>query len=203
MWSVWLVFCDSGFHSVSHLMDKDKRLMKASWSERLTVESGSCSDGQGQFSVDGWGCEPSLSWSQVKQQGGNSIKSIIFSWKHCLLKTKKKRFFQIFTKDLQSTILASNCWIILHCDSFAPLELFPIILFGFTYFIFWVNKDQVSSKLMMRQEEREQDTITVTMTQPLRMQQNWLEPMWPKMAEDSNSKSTWALLYFYCNALAC
>ena len=26
MWSVWLVFCDCGFHSVHHLMDEDKRL---------------------------------------------------------------------------------------------------------------------------------------------------------------------------------
>ena len=26
MWSIWLVFCDCGFHSVGPLMDKDKRL---------------------------------------------------------------------------------------------------------------------------------------------------------------------------------
>ena len=48
MWSVWLVFCDCGFHSVCPLMDKDKRLMGASWWERLTEgEPESCSDGQG------------------------------------------------------------------------------------------------------------------------------------------------------------
>ena len=35
MWSVWLVFCDCGFHSVCPLRDKDKRLMEASWGERL------------------------------------------------------------------------------------------------------------------------------------------------------------------------
>ena len=29
MWSVCLVFCDCGFHSVCPLMDKDKRLMEA------------------------------------------------------------------------------------------------------------------------------------------------------------------------------
>ena len=47
MWSVWLVFCDCGFHSVCPLMDKDKRLMEASWWERLAEgETGSCSDGQ-------------------------------------------------------------------------------------------------------------------------------------------------------------
>ena len=36
MWSVWLVFCDCGFHSVCPLMEKDKRLMEASCWERLT-----------------------------------------------------------------------------------------------------------------------------------------------------------------------
>ena len=36
MWSVWLVLCDCGFHLVCPLTDKDKRLMEASWWERLT-----------------------------------------------------------------------------------------------------------------------------------------------------------------------
>ena len=41
-------FCDCGFHSVCPLMEKDKRLMEASWWERLTEgETGSWSDGQG------------------------------------------------------------------------------------------------------------------------------------------------------------
>ena len=48
MWSVWLVFCKCGFHSVCPLMDKDKRLVEASWCDGLAVrESGSCFDGQG------------------------------------------------------------------------------------------------------------------------------------------------------------
>ena len=48
MWSYWLVFCDCGFHSAYSLMEKYKRLMEASWWERLTVgETGSCSDGWG------------------------------------------------------------------------------------------------------------------------------------------------------------
>ena len=48
MWSVWLVFCDCGFHSVSPLKDKDKRLIEASWWERLTEgETGCCSYGRG------------------------------------------------------------------------------------------------------------------------------------------------------------
>ena len=43
MWSVWLTFCDCGFHSVSPLMDEDKRLVQASWWEGLAVaETGSC-----------------------------------------------------------------------------------------------------------------------------------------------------------------
>jgi len=32
MWLVWLIFCGCGFQSVCPLMDKDKRLIKASWS---------------------------------------------------------------------------------------------------------------------------------------------------------------------------
>ena len=31
MWSVWLGFFDCGFHSVGPLMDKDKKLLEASW----------------------------------------------------------------------------------------------------------------------------------------------------------------------------
>ena len=45
MWSDWLVFCDCGFQSVCLLMEKDKRLMEASWWEKLTErETGSCSE---------------------------------------------------------------------------------------------------------------------------------------------------------------
>ena len=48
MWSVWLVFCDCGFQSACLLMHRNKRLMEASWWERLTEgETGSCSDGRG------------------------------------------------------------------------------------------------------------------------------------------------------------
>ena len=48
MWSVWLVFCDCGFHSVPSLTDKDKRLMEASWWEKLTI--GPCWFSSVQFS---------------------------------------------------------------------------------------------------------------------------------------------------------
>ena len=47
-WSVWLVFCNCGFHSICPLIDKDKRVMEACWWEGLAVgESGFCSDGWG------------------------------------------------------------------------------------------------------------------------------------------------------------
>ena len=48
MWLDWLFFCDCSFQTVCPLMEKDKRLMEASWWDRLTeVETGCCSDGQG------------------------------------------------------------------------------------------------------------------------------------------------------------
>ena len=51
LWSIssdWLISCDCGFQSLCPLMEKDKRLMEASWWERLTEgETGSCSDGWG------------------------------------------------------------------------------------------------------------------------------------------------------------
>ena len=67
IWSVCLVFCDCGFHSICSLSNNGKRLFEASWWELWGKWS--CSDGQGlaqqifnpiiQFSVDGWGCVPS------------------------------------------------------------------------------------------------------------------------------------------------
>ena len=80
MWSDWLVFYDCGFQSVCLLMEKDKRLMEASWWERLTEgETESSSDGWGhagksliQFSIDGWGCVPSLLFDlRPNYDGGN------------------------------------------------------------------------------------------------------------------------------------
>ena len=51
LWSMcldWLVFCDCGFQTVCPLIEKDKRLMEASWWDRLPEgETGSCSDGWG------------------------------------------------------------------------------------------------------------------------------------------------------------
>ena len=48
MWSDWLVFCDCSFQSICSLIEKDNRLMEASWWEiGAEGETGSCSDGQG------------------------------------------------------------------------------------------------------------------------------------------------------------
>ena len=79
MWSDWLVLCDSEFHSVCPLIEKDKRLMDTFWWERLTErETGSCSDGRAvlrktlnQFSVDGRGCVPSLLFDLKPNYGGS------------------------------------------------------------------------------------------------------------------------------------
>ena len=68
MWSDWLVFCDCGFHSVCPLMNEEKRLMGASWWDRLTVgETGLILMGGAMISkslillsVDGQSCVPSL-----------------------------------------------------------------------------------------------------------------------------------------------
>ena len=87
MWSVWLVFCNCGFHSVCPLMEKDKRLMEASCWERLTVEeTGLVLMGGAvlsktliQFSVDGQGCVPSLLFDlRLNYGGGDEANGISF-----------------------------------------------------------------------------------------------------------------------------
>ena len=80
MWSDWLVFCHCGFLSFCLLMEKDKRLMEASWWERLTEgETGSCSNGGCilsksliQFSVDGQGYVPFLLFDLRPNYGGGN-----------------------------------------------------------------------------------------------------------------------------------
>ena len=76
MWSVWLVFCDCGFHSACLLMDDDKRLAEASWWEGLNVGI--------QFSVDGWGCIPSLLFGLRPNYGtGNLLQENLCQ--HCCI----------------------------------------------------------------------------------------------------------------------
>ena len=52
-WSVWLIFCGCGSHSVCPLMDKDKRLLEASWWEGLAV-------GASRSWADGWSHSQSI-----------------------------------------------------------------------------------------------------------------------------------------------
>ena len=79
MWSVWLVFCDCGFHSVCPLMDKDKRLIEASWWKRLRGTPSLVLMGRTmfskpliKFSVDGWGCIPTLLFDLRPNYGGGN-----------------------------------------------------------------------------------------------------------------------------------
>ena len=80
MWLDWLFYCDCGFHSVCPLMEKDKRLMKASWWERLTrgklslilMSGAMLSKSLIQLSVDGWGCVPSLLFDLRPNYGGGN-----------------------------------------------------------------------------------------------------------------------------------
>ena len=75
MWSVWLVFCDCGFHSLCPLMDKIRSLWKLpDGKEWLRGKLGVVLMGRAmlsksliQFSVDGCSCVPSLlfTWGQT------------------------------------------------------------------------------------------------------------------------------------------
>ena len=84
MWSVWFVFCGCSFPSVCPLMDKDKRLMEASWWERgenwvLRGKLGLVLMGRAmlnksliQFSVDGWCCILSFLFDLRPNYGGGN-----------------------------------------------------------------------------------------------------------------------------------
>ena len=83
MWSVCLVFCDCGFHSVCPLMDKDKRLMEGSWRGRLRRKQGLVLMGGVmfnkyliQFSVDRWGCAPSWLLDLRPNYGGGNKDNV-------------------------------------------------------------------------------------------------------------------------------
>ena len=95
MWSVRLVFSDCGFHSVCSLMVKDRRLMEASWWERLRGKLGLTLMGGAmlsksliQFSVDGRSHVPSLLFDLRPNYGGGNEDNVDllqkFVCKHCL-----------------------------------------------------------------------------------------------------------------------
>ena len=79
MWSYWLVFCDCCFQSVCPLMEKDKRLMEASWWERLTdrklvlvlMGRAMLSKSLIQLSVDEQGCVPPVIYLGPDHGRGN------------------------------------------------------------------------------------------------------------------------------------
>ena len=66
MWSLWLIFCNCGFHSVCPL--KDKKLLEASWRrdwlwgklDFVLMGRAMLNKSLIQFSVDGKSCVPSL-----------------------------------------------------------------------------------------------------------------------------------------------
>ena len=101
MWSVWLVFCDCGFHSVCPLMSKDKKLMEASWWEKLTVGgTGSCSDVQGPCSVN-------LKGNPKRKLVNTKEISPEYSLEGLMLKLKLQCFGQLMqrTDSLEKTLM--------------------------------------------------------------------------------------------------
>ena len=78
MWSVWLVFCHCGFHSVCPLNDNIRGLWKLPdgsdwhWGKLGLVLMGRAmlSKSLLQFYVDVWGCVPSLSFHLRPKYGG-------------------------------------------------------------------------------------------------------------------------------------
>ena len=77
MWSVWLVFCDCGFHSVCPLTDKDKKLpdlREGLWGKLGLVMMGGAilSRLLIQLSVDEQDCVPSLSFDLRPNYGGGT-----------------------------------------------------------------------------------------------------------------------------------
>ena len=135
MWSVWLVFCDHGFHSVCPLMDKYKKLVEASSWERLTIEeSGSCSDEWGhasksliQFSIDGWGCVPSLlfglrpNYGRGNNSNGDLLQKDLCS--HCCIQCP-----WLLSRLLLTHTSAGDCWTLtgksdsVSCGNTAPFS---------------------------------------------------------------------------------
>ena len=118
MWSVWLVFCDCGFHFVCPLMDRDKKLMEASWWERLTegetlflVLKGRATFSKSliQFSVDGWGCVPSLlldlrpNYGGGNEDNGNLLQKVPCT--HCYTQCP-----QPCSRPLQTHVSARDAW---------------------------------------------------------------------------------------------
>ena len=107
MWSAWLVFCDCAY-SICSLRDKDKRLIEASWWERLTVgETGSCSDGQGLLSK---------SLIQFLMMGGAVFPPCCLTWGQTMVEAMKimmtsfKRSHAGTATLSAPSLAADHCW---------------------------------------------------------------------------------------------
>ena len=80
MWSICLVFCDCGFHSVCPLMDKDKRLMEAFWWETW--------GGNWVFFWMGRECSVNL-WSNFLLKGGAMFPPCCLTWDQTMVEVMK------------------------------------------------------------------------------------------------------------------
>ena len=124
MSSVWLVFCDCGFHSACPLMEKDKRLMEASWWERLIgagdwvlMGGAKLSKSLIQFSIDGWTCVPCLLFGlrpncqsmPLPETPGHSQASLAQSLVGSLLLSPGFRGIQNFVCALQESVSPVLC----------------------------------------------------------------------------------------------
>ena len=116
MWSDCLVFCDCGFHSVCPLMEKDKKLMEASWWERLRGKLDLVLMGRAmfskpliQFSVEGPGCVPSLLFDLRPNYGGGDEDNGDFLQKvpctHCWTQCPHP-----FSRPPPTHASTSDCW---------------------------------------------------------------------------------------------
>ena len=117
MWSVWLVFCDSGFHSVCPLMDKDKKLWKLPngrdwlWEKLglVLMDRAILSKSLIQFFVHGQGCVPSLlfdlrpNYSGVNEDNGNLLQKVPCT--HCCTQCP-----WLFSRHPQTHISARDSW---------------------------------------------------------------------------------------------
>ena len=88
LWLDWWVFCDCGFQFACPLMEKEKRLMEASWlidwlrgKLGLALMGGAIlSKSLIQFSVYGWSCVPSLLFQFSTAQSLSPVQFLETAW---------------------------------------------------------------------------------------------------------------------------
>ena len=116
MWSVRLVFCDYGFHSVCLLMDREKILTEVYWWKRLRAKLGPVWMGWAmfsksliQFSIDGQVYVPSL-WLDLRanrgggdEDNGNLLQKV--PCKHCCTQCP-----QPWSRQLPTHVSTGDSW---------------------------------------------------------------------------------------------